>query len=165
MTVPLAIEQPAGHHLAQLNVGRIRDAMDSPRMAAFKANLDRVNAIAERSPGFVWRLQDETGNATSILTSPDPFALVNISVWETAEQLEHFVWNTVHKRFYEKKAAWFEPPSQPHFVMWWVTAGHRPSTDEALARLAHLRRHGPSAHAFGWEALPNIILWIGQRCA
>lgn len=159
------MNQPAGHHLAQLNVGRILDSMDSPRMAEFKANLDRVNAIAERSPGFVWRLKDDSGNATAILTSPDPFALVNMSVWESPEQLEHFVWNTLHKRFYQKKAAWFEPPKEPHFVMWWVPIGHVPSTAEALDRLAHLGQNGPTAHAFGWESLPNVKLWMSQRCA
>ena len=76
-----------------------------------------------------------------------------MSVWETAEQLEHFVWNTVHKRFYRKKGNWFEPMQTPHFVMWWLPTGHIPTTEEALARLAHLTQHGPSDHAFGWESL------------
>ena len=89
----------------------------------------------------------------------DPTFLVNMSVWETPEQLEHFVWNTVHKRIYQKKGNWFEPMTTPHFVMWWIPAGHVPTPQEALARLDHLTKHGPSDHAFGWESLPNV-----ERC-
>ena len=119
------IVQPAGTHLAQLNVGHIRYATDDPRMAEFMGALDAVNALAERSPGFVWRLKDDaSNNATNILVSADPHFLINMSVWETAEQLEHFVWNTVHKRIYQKKGNWFEPMATPHFVMWWIPAGH-----------------------------------------
>lgn len=158
--------QPAGTYLAQLNVGRIRYPTDDPRMAVFMDALDTVNALAERSPGFVWRLKDsDSNNATNILVTPDPSFLINMSVWETAEQLEHFVWNTVHKRFYQKKGNWFAPMQTPHFVMWWVPAGHIPGSEEALARLDHFTRHGPSDHAFGWESLPNIKLWMAQRCA
>ena len=112
-----------------------------------------------------WRLKDDSNNATGILVTQDPTFLVNMSVWETAAQLEHFVWNTVHKRIYQKKGNWFEPMQTPHFVMWWVAAGHTPTPQEALARLDHLTRHGPSDHAFGWESLPNIELWASQRCA
>ena len=159
------IAQSSGTHLAQLNVGRIRYATDDPRMADFMGALDAVNALAERSPGFVWRLKDDSNNATSILVSDDPRFLINMSVWESAEQLEHFVWNTVHKRFYRKKGNWFEPMTTPHFVMWWIPAGHIPAPAEALARLRHLTAHGVSDHAFGWESLPNIKLWMQQRCA
>ena len=160
------IAQPAGTHLAQLNVGHIRYATDDPRMAEFMGALDAVNALAERSPGFVWRLKDDaSNNATNILVSPDPYFLINMSVWETPEQLEHFVWNTVHKRIYQKKGNWFAPMATPHFVMWWVERAHRPSPEEAMARLAHLTANGPTAHAFGWESLPNIKLWMSQRCA
>ena len=159
------VTQPAGTHLAQLNVGRARFATDDPRMAEFMGALDRVNALAERSPGFVWRLQSDSGNATDIKLTADPQFIVNLSVWETPEQLEHFVWNTVHKHFYQKKGNWFGPMRTPHFVMWWIPAGSLPSPEDALARLAHLTQHGPSEHAFGWESLPNIKLWMSQRCA
>ena len=97
--------QPSGHHLAQLNIGRIRYEVDDPRMAGFVDNLASVNAIAERSPGFVWRYTDESGNATS--TRPydgDPMMAVNMSVWENVESLEKYVWQTVHKRFYARRA-------------------------------------------------------------
>ena len=159
------IAQPAGTHLAQLNVGNIRFPTDDPRLGEFMGALDAVNALAERSPGFVWRLKSDSGNATDILVSADPTFLINMSVWETAEQLEHFVWNTVHKRFYRKKGNWFEPMQKPHFVMWWIAAGHIPTTEEALARLAHLTQHGPSDHAFGWESLANVEALMRQRCA
>jgi len=159
------VTQPAGTHLAQLNVGRIRYPTDDPRMGEFMGALDAVNALAERSPGFVWRLKDGSNNATSILVTADPSFLINMSVWETPEQLEHFVWNTVHKRFYTKKGSWFEPMTTPHFVMWWIPAGRIPTTDEAMARLRHLTEHGSSDHAFGWEDLPHIKLWMQQRCA
>jgi hypothetical protein len=159
------VDQPPGTHLAQLNVGHIRYPTDDPRVAEFMGALDAVNALAERSPGFVWRLQSDAGNATDIKLTADPRFIVNLSVWEIPEQLEHFVWNTVHKRFYQKKGNWFEPMQTPHFVMWWIPVGALPTPDEALARLDHLTRHGPSAHAFGWESLPNIKLWMSQRCA
>lgn len=160
------VTQPAGTHLAQLNVGRIRYPTDDPRVAEFMGALDAVNALAERSPGFVWRLKDDgSNNATNILVTDDPSFLINMSVWETPEQLEHFVWNTVHKRIYQKKGNWFVPMPTPHFVMWWIPAGHIPTPQEALARLDHLTRHGPSAHAFGWESLANVRLWMQQRCA
>jgi hypothetical protein len=159
------ITQPAGAHLAQLNVGHIRYATDDPRMAEFMGALDAVNALAERSPGFVWRLKDDSNNATSILVTADPSFLINMSVWETAEQLENFVWNTVHKRIYVNKGNWFEPMTTPHFVMWWIPAGTIPTSQEALARLDHLTKHGPSDHAFGWESLADVKLAMQRRCA
>lgn len=157
--------QPPNTHVAQLNVGRAVDELDSPRLAEFMGALDRINAIAERSPGFVWRLKSDSGNATDIKVSDDPLFIINMSVWETPAQLEQFVWNTVHARVYEKKANWFEKATQPYFAMWWVPVGHQPSTDEALARLEHLRSRGASEHAFDWESLPNIKLWMSKRCA
>ena len=159
------IVQPAGTHLAQLNVARALDDLDSPRLADFMAALDGVNALAERSPGFVWRLKSDAGNATDIKVTEDARLIVNMSVWETASQLEQFVWNTVHARVYGKKAKWFEPMKSPHMVMWWVPAGHVPTIEEALARLEHLTTHGPSARAFGWESLLNVKLWMSKRCA
>ena len=110
-------------HLAQLNIGRIRYSLDDPRMADFVNNLDRINAIAEHTPGFVWRLQDDSGNATAIHAFDDPRMLLNMSVWESVDALERFVWQTVHKRIYGRRPEWFEPLDRPHFVMWWVPAG------------------------------------------
>jgi hypothetical protein len=157
--------QPAGTHLAQLNVGRIRYPTDDPRLAEFMGALDRINALAERSPGFGWRLKCDSGNATDIKVTSDPMFLVNMSVWETVEALEHFVWQTVHKRFYQRKANWFAPMLRPHFVMWWIAVDHVPTPEEALARLAHLTEQGPGDYAFGWESLPKVKTLVPQRCA
>lgn len=156
--------QPDGTHLAQLNVGRATDDIDSERMSEFIGALERINRIAERSPGFVWRLADgEGGGATGIKVSDDPRFIINLSVWETPETLEHFVWNTVHKQFFRRRAKWFEPPAKPYFVMWWVPKGHIPTPAEALERLDHLRAKGSSDHAFGWEYLPGIDLWRAEH--
>jgi hypothetical protein len=152
-------------HLAQLNIGRIRYPLDDPRMADFVNNLDRVNAIAEHTPGFVWRLQDDSGNATAIHAFDDPRMLLNMSVWESVEALERFVWQTVHKRIYGRRPEWFEPLDRPHFVMWWVPAGHRPDLAEAKGRLEYLWAHGPSDYAFGWESIASAQLWKTARCA
>jgi Domain of unknown function (DUF3291) len=151
-------------HLAQLNVGRFVYPTDDPRMAGFMDNLDRVNAIAERSEGFVWRLKDESNNATAIRPFADPNMAVNLSVWESADALEKFVWNTVHSRFYNSKASWFEKSAAPHFVMWTIPASHVPSLDEAAQRLEHLTQNGDSDIAFGWSHLPHIKLWMGRKC-
>ena len=152
-------------HLAQLNVARPRFGIDDPRMADFVANLDRVNAIAERSPGFVWRLIGEGNNATGLRFDDDPETLVNMSVWETAEHLEHFVWNTVHKQFYRRRGEWFTAAGKPYFVMWHIPSDHRPTLAEAKARLDHLSVNGSSEHAFGWDGLPNLKRWMEERCA
>ncbi len=159
------MKQPSGTHLAQLNVATALDDLDSPRLASFMGALDRVNAAAERSPGFVWRLKDESGTAASIQTTGDPRFIVNLSVWETPADLEHFVWNTIHKRVYAKKANWFEAAKSVYLVMWWVPAGHRPTVAEALARLDDLNVNGPSERAFGWESLPGVERWKAERCA
>ena len=152
-------------HLAQLNIGRPLGPMDGPVMRDFKAGLDLVNGIAERSRGFVWRLKDDTGNATSLRAFDDPNLLINLSVWENAEALEQFVWQTVHNRFYARKGEWFETSASPHFAMWWIEAGHRPSLAEAREKIGLLQAHGPSEQVFGWESLPNIKLWMSARCA
>lgn len=151
-------------HIAQLNIGRPLHALDDPRMAGFMQNLDRINAMAERSPGFVWRLRDESNNATALRPFDDPNMLVNMSVWDSVEDLERFVWATVHKQFYSHKGSWFERLAEPHFVMWPISAGHIPDLAEAKARLEHLRTHGDDDFAFGWGHVPHIKLWLGRRC-
>ena len=129
-------------HLAQLNVGRLVAETDDPRVAEFMAALDRVNGLGKRMPGFVWMMEGSgepgTGN-TETKIGGDPRFVANLTVWESVEALEHFVWNTVHRQFYERRREWFEVLGERHFVMWWVPEGHRPTLDEALARLAHLR--------------------------
>jgi Domain of unknown function (DUF3291) len=138
-------------HIAQLNVGRTLAPPDSPQIADFMAALDAVNALADASPGFVWRLKSDSGNATDILVSSDPNFLVNMSVWDSIEALFDFVYRTAHTAVMARRREWFEKPSQAFLVLWWIPAGHVPSTEEALARLEHLRREGPSAHAFTFK--------------
>jgi len=153
-------------HLAQLNIGRLRYEVGDPRMADFIDNLAFVNGLAERSPGFVWRYQDDSGSA--IDTRPfagDPRMAINLSVWESVEALEKFVWQTVHTRFYARKHEWFEKLDGAYFVLWRVPAGHRPSVQEAIERLEHLKQHGPSEHAFGWQDVASAKLWRSARCA
>ena len=153
-------------HVAELNIGRIKYPIDDPRMADFVDNLARVNAMADRMPGFVWRLVGDGSNGGALEVRPydDPMMAVNMSVWETVEQLEQYVWKTVHQRFYNRKAEWFEKMSRHYFVMWFVEEGHIPTLEEAKARLEHLEQHGNSDHAFGWDHLEHIKLWQSQRC-
>ena len=149
--------------LAQLNIAVPRYPLDDPRIADFMDNLTRINALGAQMPGFVWIHKDDTGHAMYQET-PWPDAAANLTVWESPEALEHFVWNTVHKRFYARKREWFEPMATNHFVMWWVPDGHRPTLREAKARLDHLDLHGNSDHAFGWGHLPHVKLWQERRC-
>ena len=155
-------------HLAELNVGRLLAPTDDPRVAAFMAALDRVNRIGKRSAGFVWMMEGsgEPGTGkTEAKIEGDPQLISNLTVWESVETLEQFVWNTVHRAFYERRAEWFEVLGRMHFVMWWVPAGHRPTLDEALAKLAHLQAHGDSDEAFGWSYLQEARLFRQHQCA
>ena len=152
-------------HLAELNIGRLLHPLDDPRMADFADNLDRVNGIADRSEGFVWRLKGDSGNATGIQAFDDPRIIINISLWDSVEALERYVWQTVHKRFYGRRHEWFDKMDGPYFVMWWVPSGHRPTVQEALERLQSLKDNGPNDFAFGWESLPAAQLWKAARCA
>ena len=145
--------QPAGTHLAQLNIGRLIAEPGDPRVAEFMAALDRINGLGKRSPGFVWMMEGSgapnTGN-TEAKIGGDPRFVSNLTVWDSVESLEQFAFKTLHRVFYGRRAEWFEPLDGPHFVMWWVPAGHRPTLDEALERLAALARDGDSDAAFGW---------------
>jgi len=135
-------------HLAQVNIGRIRGPMDSPIMAEFAAALDEINALAESSPGFVWRLKDSSGNATSIQAYTDPRQLVNMSVWTDLAALEKYVYRTAHGRFFARRQSWFEKMDTAHLALWWIPAGHLPTVEEAKERLAKLDALGPTPDAF-----------------
>ena len=154
--------------LAQLNIGRLVADTSDPRVADFMGALDRINALGERMPGFVWRMEGSgepgTGNTEAKIVG-DPRFISNLTVWESVEALEAFVWNTVHRSFYERRAEWFEVLGRMHFVMWWVPDGHRPSLGEALARLDLLEAKGPGEDAFGWAHLPQARLWRTRACA
>jgi len=134
--------------LAQLNIGIIRGPIDSPVMAEFVANLDRINALAERSPGFVWRLQTDEGNATAIRPYPDENIAINMSVWRDLESLNAFVYRSDHVEIMRRRREWFERMTEAFLVLWWVPRGHRPSVQEAIARLDTLRASGPTPAAF-----------------
>lgn len=149
-------------HLAQFNIARIRYPLDDPRMAEFVDNVARVNALAERIDGFVWRLQDDSGHAMNMRVYDDPAILPNLTVWESLAALERFVFKTVHGRFFDRRESWFEQPG-PTLVMWWVQAGQRPVLEEGVKRLDHLRAHGPSDFAFGWEQLAGARVWKSQH--
>ena len=134
--------------LAQVNIGRTRGEMSDPVMAGFVSRLEEVNALAERSPGFVWRLQTGEGNATSIHAFDDELMLLNMSVWESLETLRAFTYTSAHTDVLRRRREWFERLEVAHLVLWWVPAGHVPTIDEALDRLERLRRHGPTPAAF-----------------
>ena len=155
-------------HLAELNVGRLLAPTDDPRVAEFMAALDLVNGLGKRMPGFVWMMEGSgapgTGNTENAIGGDAQF-VSNLTVWDSVTALEAFVWNTVHRQFYERRAEWFEVLGRMHFVMWWVPAGHKPTLDEALARLAHLEAQGDSDHAFGWTYLKEAQLWKTHACA
>jgi len=153
-------------HLAQVNIGRVHGGPDDPRMADFYNNLARVNALAERMPGFVWRLKDDTGIAAMALHWPgDPTMNVNMSVWENPEALGKFVFQTVHRGIYARKHEFFEAPKENTVALWWVPAGHIPTLEEAKERLEHLNAHGPSDVAFGWADLPSAKIFLEKKCA
>jgi len=137
----------ARYELAQLNIATMKEPLDSPVMADFVANLDRINALAESSPGFVWRLQTEEGDATALRPLGDK-VIVNMSVWESVEHLNQYVYRSDHAGILRRRRDWFERMSEAFFVLWWVKQGHRPTVAEAVARLEHLRAHGPTAEAF-----------------
>ena len=152
-------------HLAELNIAEWKVPADGLAAAPFLRAIDKVNAVADRAPGFVWRLQDEGGSAIrTVHPWSDRDVIVNMSVWEDPEALEHYVWNTVHRAIYRRKDEWFTTMRMAHFVMWWVPVGHTPTLDEAKERLDHLNAHGNTDHAFGWEHLPHVKLWQEQRC-
>ncbi len=152
-------------YLAELNIGRLCQPIDHPDIADFADNLDRINGLAERMPGFIWRFQDDSGNATSVQAFDDPLIIANVSVWKSAEDLERFVWGTLHRKFYERRDEWFGKMTEHQFVMWWIEEDHLPDLAEAKAKLERLRAHGPSEEAFGWADLRSAKLWEKSRCA
>jgi uncharacterized protein DUF3291 len=136
----------SAYELAQMNVARLLAPRDSPQLAGFVGALDRINAIADGSPGFVWRLQDDSGNAMALHPMGEDF-IVNISVWEDPQSLQAFVYRSDHVGVMRRRREWFEK-TEIYLVLWWVPRGHRPTEDEGVERLNLLRNRGPSADAF-----------------
>jgi hypothetical protein len=135
-------------HLAQLNIGRIRAPMTDALMSGFVTELEPVNALADSSPGFVWRLKTEEGDATAIRPYDDDTILINMSVWETVEALKTFVYRTHHADVMRQREQWFERLDTYYVALWWIPIDTTPTISEAKLRLAHLQQHGESAYAF-----------------
>ncbi|HMH23744.1 MAG TPA: DUF3291 domain-containing protein [Puia sp.] len=139
-------------HLAQLNVGKMTGAsIDDPAMAGFVALLDEINTVAEASKGFIWRLKDENNNATSLNPFGDERILVNMSVWETVDDLEAYVYSGRHLDVLKSRRDWFVKFGKPFMALWYIAAGHIPTVEEARERLDHLQRNGPTAYVFDFN--------------
>jgi len=139
------------YHLAQINIGKILARMDSPVMAGFANNLEPINALAEGSEGFVWRLKDDTNNATSIKVFEDDFLLINMSVWKDTDALFRFVYQTQHAEYVKRRKEWFEKLSDMYMALWYIPATHTPTVHEAVEKLYHLRKHGETPLAFTFK--------------
>ncbi len=137
-----------GFHLAQINISRLIAPLDDPRIADFVAQLAPINALADRAPGFVWRLQSDSGNATDIAWPDDPFVIVNMSVWDSVESLRHYAYGSKHVELLRDKSKWFGKMEKATYCMWWVPIGHRPTLAEGRDRLAHYQEHGATPYSF-----------------
>ena len=140
-------------HIAQVNIGRVRAPLDDPMLAGFVARLADINALADATPGFVWRLQTDAGDATAFRPYDDDRILVNLSVWEGPEQLRAFVYRSAHVEVMRQRKSSFERFDGMYYALWWIPAGHIPSVEEAKQRLAYLGVHGESAHSFSFAKL------------
>ncbi len=139
------------YHLAQVNIGRILGPIDSPVMQDFVANLDPINALAEASEGFVWRLTGDGNDATSLRVFDDDFMIVNMSVWQNRETLFRYVYQSNHVEIFKRRREWFEHMPEMHMVLWYVPEGHVPTVDEAMQRLIYLRQNGETPHGFSFK--------------
>jgi Domain of unknown function (DUF3291) len=135
-------------HLAQINIGRLIAPLDDPKIAEFVAQLAPINAIADKAPGFVWRLQSESGNATDIAYNDDPSIMVNMSVWESLEALREYAYKSDHMKVFRDRAKWFVKMDEPHYCLWWIPAGHVPTVAEGRERLEHYQTLGATPYSF-----------------
>ena len=135
-------------YLAQANVARMRAPLEDPIMEGFRSQLGTINALADASPGFVWRLQTEDGDATGVRALPDSLVIFNMSVWESLEALHAYVYQSGHLTVLRARRGWFEPYEGPSLVLWWIPEGHVPTVSEAVAKLQFLKDKGPTADAF-----------------
>ncbi len=136
------------YQLAQINIAQAQDSMDSETMQGFVDRLDEINSIADNAPGFIWRLQSEEGDATSIRAFDNPLLLINMSVWKDIESLKAFVYKTFHVELIQDRDAWFGKMLQVHQALWWVPAGHIPTIEEGKQKLDYLQQHGPGETTF-----------------
>lgn len=140
----------AGYQIAQLNIARMKEPLESLSMADFVNNLDRINALAERSVGFVWRLEDDSGSAVATRSFGDDY-VVNMSVWEDVASLSNYAFKSDHVEIMRRRREWFHPTAVAYAVLWWVPKGHRPTVLEAKERLDYLREHGATDYAFTFK--------------
>ena len=148
------------YHLAQINIARLLAPLDDPQLAEFVANLVPINALADGSPGFVWRFQTAAGDATSVRPYEDALIIVNFSVWTSVEALKSYVYQSAHAEIMRKRRQWFEKMADSYMALWWIPAGHTPTWPEAQARLAALRQQGETPYAFTFRRLfppPDLL--------
>ncbi|CDT88092.1 conserved hypothetical protein [Vibrio coralliirubri] len=137
--------------LAQLNIALAKYPLDAPEIKEFVDNLELINGIAESSEGFVWRLKDESGDATNIQAFEDPNMIVNMSVWDSVDSLKNFMFRTHHRDFMRRKGDWFHRLPEDTYVLWWIEEDHIPTLEEAIERLEHLREVGDTPYAFTFK--------------
>jgi hypothetical protein len=135
-------------HVAQVNIAVLQAPLDSPQLASFVQSLEPINALADTTPGFVWRLQTDGGDATGVRAFGDDRIIVNLTVWRTIEALADYVFASRHTEVLRRRREWFEPMREAHLALWWIPAGTLPTVEEAERRLGLLREHGPSPEAF-----------------
>jgi len=141
------------YHIAQINIAQMLAPIEDPIMAEFVTQLPPINALADGSPGFVWRLQSESGDATSIKVYDDDFIIVNLTAWESVDALREFVYKSAHQGVLRDRKRWFEKFDGPYYALWWIPAGRYPTTEEGKGRLGYLRERGDTSYAFSFKNL------------
>lgn len=131
--------QKSNYHLAQINIAHLIAPEGDPRVQSFFDNVPRINELAEASPGFIWRYEGDY---------PDPTIAFNMSVWESMETLQNYVYRSAHVEIFRRREEWMHKMTDPHLAMWWIPVGSLPSVEEGLNKLSHLKEHGPSLEAF-----------------
>ena len=139
------------YQLAQINIARCKAPLDSPVMRDFVDLLDAVNALADATPGFIWRLKTEEGDATGVRAFDDPLIIVNMSVWSGIEALRAYVYRSSHAYVFRKRKEWFEDVTTPSLALWWIPVGHIPTVDEGKQRLEMLEKDGITPYAFTFK--------------
>ena len=160
--------QPVDHHLAEFNFGTLRYDWDDARIQGFVDGLDLVNSAAARHDGFIWRMPDDQMDKAQRdpegVFAGNPRVASTLSVWKDGESLDRFVWNTVHRQFYARKAEWYDVIGNGNLVLWWVPRGHRSAVEEGMLRWQHREANGDSDHAFGWSWLKEATLFRQHQC-
>ncbi|MFZ4814883.1 MAG: DUF3291 domain-containing protein, partial [Phototrophicaceae bacterium] len=154
--------------IAQVNIGRLLAPIDHPTIKDFVDNLDRINALAEATPGFVWRLMTPAGNATALQVFPDPQAIINMSVWESIEALHQYAYYSDHAAIFRRRREWFEKMETNYMALWYVPAGEIPTPDDAKARLAYMDSHGITPYAFTFKqpfSVDDLLAYTASRAA